>query len=124
MGCSSILNDVKKLLGLDVDYKAFDSDVIIHINSAFSHLNQLGLGPQEGFMIHNEADQWDEVLGSDPNLNLVKTYVYLKTRLAFDPPTTSFAIEAIKEQLKEQEWRISILHSTSPSGRGNLHGQV
>lgn len=103
----SILNSTKKNLGLDVDYKAFDPDVIMHINTAFATLNQLGIGPEDGFMIEDDEAVWADFLGSDLRLNNVKTYVYLRVRLLFDPPTTSFAIQSMKEQVKEFEWRIN-----------------
>lgn len=104
----SILNNVKKMLGLDENYTAFDTDVIIHINSVFSTLSQLGIGPSTGFMIEDDILTWDDFFESaDPNLNAVKTYVYLRVRLLFDPPATSFAISAMNEQIKELEWRLN-----------------
>lgn len=105
---SSILDSVKKSLNLAADYTAFDEDIIMHINSVFSTLNQLGVGPVEGFMIEDKDATWDAFLGSDPRLNHVKTYVYLRVRLLFDPPTTGFTTEAMKEQIKELEWRLNV----------------
>lgn len=104
----SILNNVKKMLGLDEDYVAFDTDVIIHINSVFSTLSQLGIGPIEGFMIEDDIPTWDDFLIT-PNANLssIKTYVYLRVRLLFDPPATSFAIQAMEKQIQELEWRLN-----------------
>lgn len=104
----SILNNVKKMLGLDEDYDAFDTDVIIHINSVFSTLSQLGIGPIEGFMIEDDIPTWDDFLIT-PNANLssIKTYVYLRVRLLFDPPATSFAIQAMEKQIQELEWRLN-----------------
>lgn len=104
----SILDSVKKTLNLSPDYDVFDQDLLIHINSAFSTLNQLGIGPVNGFMIEESETTWDAFLGSDPRLNNVKTYVFLRVRLLFDPPTTSFLIEAIKKQIEELEWRINV----------------
>ena len=104
----SILNNVKKMLGLDENYTAFDTDVIIHINSVFSTLSQLGIGPSTGFMIEDDILTWDDFFETaDPNLNAVKTYVYLRVRLLFDPPATSFAISAMNEQIRELEWRLN-----------------
>jgi hypothetical protein len=103
----SILISTKKILGIDADYTAFDPDIITHINTVFFNLNQLGLGPVDGFMIEDTDDTWDAFLGTDLNLNAVKTYVYLRVRLLFDPPTTSYHIAAIKEQIQELEWRLS-----------------
>lgn len=105
----SILKSTKKILGLDPGYDAFDLDVITHINSAFSTLSQLGVGPKSGFFIDGETQSWSDYYGDDPFLNMVRSYVYLKVRLAFDPPSTSFAITAIEEQLKEMEFRMMIV---------------
>lgn len=104
----SILNSVKKVLGIDPDYDAFDTDVIIHINSVFSILNQLGLGPQEGFMIEDDSATWGDFLLDDMRLNSVKTYVYLKVRIIFDPPTLGYVLTALQEQTKELEWRLNV----------------
>lgn len=104
----SILNDTKKMLNLAPDYTAFDTDIIISINSAFSVLAQLGLGPEDGFIIEDATVPWEAFIGADRKLYFVKVYIYLKTRLVFDPPATSFAIEAIKEQIQELEARLSI----------------
>lgn len=103
----SILESTKKVLGIDPDYDVFDMDVMMHINSAFSTLNQLGLGPEEGYMVQESGDEWGDFLNDDMRLNSVKTYVYLKVRILFDPPTTSFVLTAMQEQIKELEWRIS-----------------
>lgn len=104
---ASILNSIKKILGIAEDYEHFDIDVITHINTVFSTLNQLGIGPDSGFMIEDATSTWEDFLGDDPRLNNVKTYVYLRVRLLFDPPTTSFAIEAMNKQIEEMEWRIN-----------------
>ena len=104
----SILASVKKTLGLGEDYTAFDADIIIHINSVFTILNDLGIGPEDGFMIEDAEDTWDMYLGSDVNQNLIRTYMYLRVRLLFDPPATSFHIAAIEKELQEFEWRISV----------------
>lgn len=103
----SILDGTKKILGIDASYTAFDVDIIAHINSVFSTLSQLGVGPVEGFMIEDNVPQWGDFLGGDPNLNAVKTYMYLRVRLLFDPPATSFHTAAIQEQIKELEWRLT-----------------
>lgn len=104
---SSILTDTKKILGLDESYTAFDLDVIVHINSVLATLNQLGIGPATGFMIEDKTTEWEEFLGTDPRLNSVKSYVYLRVRILFDPPATSYAISAMNEQIKEFEWRLN-----------------
>lgn len=119
--CGGILGDVKKTLGIEPDYDVFDRDVVIFINAALSTLNQLGVGPSEGYSISNESDQWSDFMGENPSLNLIQTYVYLRVRLLFDPPATSFAQDAIQKQILELEWRMTILPSTVDS-KDNLHG--
>jgi hypothetical protein len=106
---TSILIGTKKILGLAEDYTAFDHDVITHINTAFSTLTQLGVGPAAGFMIEDETAVWtDFITDSDLQYNSVKTYVYLRVRMLFDPPSTSFVIAALNEQIKELEWRLNV----------------
>lgn len=104
----SILTSIKKLLGIAADYEQFDTDIIIHINSAFSTLTQLGVGPSGGFVIQDETSTWSDFTADDPRLEFVKTYIYLKVRLVFDPPTTGSVIEAIKQNISEYEWRLMI----------------
>lgn len=104
---ASILNSTKKILGLDASYTVFDLDIMMHINSVFVTVAQLGIGPAEGFMIEDESAEWTDFLGDDLKLNNVKTYVYLRVRMLFDPPSTSFHITAINEQIKELEWRLN-----------------
>lgn len=106
---TSILKSTKKILGLADDYDAFDLDVITHINTAFSTLTQLGVGPDAGFMIEDDSSEWSEYIDSGPQLNQIKTYVYLKVRMLFDPPATSYLIAAFEKQLEEVVWRINIL---------------
>lgn len=104
----SILDSTKKILGLDPEYDVFDVDIISHINSAFFTLNQLGVGPAEGFMITDNTTPWTWFSEGIGNLNAVKTYVYLRVRLLFDPPQTSFAISAMEKQIQELEWRLNV----------------
>lgn len=104
----SILNSVKKVLGIEPEYDAFDLDVMMHVNSVFTTLAQLGIGPVNGFMIEDAEPKWTDFLGEDLNLNSVKTYVYLRVRLAFDPPATSFHIAAIEKQIDEIAWRLNV----------------
>ena len=103
----SILTSTKKNLGLDADYTAFDPDIVLYINGVFSTLNQLGIGPEIGFAIEDATPTWDAFLGTDPRLNNVKNYMYLRVRMLFDPPTLSYLIDAMKEQIKELEWRMN-----------------
>lgn len=103
----SILNSTKKILGLEPSYTPFDQDVITHINAAFSILNQLGVGPVEGFSILDDGPVWAEFDVPQNQLNLIKTYVFLKVRILFDPPGTSFLLESAENQIKEYEWRLN-----------------
>lgn len=103
----SILTSTKKVLGIAEDYTAFDADITMHINSVLSTMNQLGVGPDGGFFIEDETATWFEFLGTEQNVASAKTYVYLRVRLLFDPPTTSFAISAMENQMREFEWRLT-----------------
>jgi hypothetical protein len=103
----SILDSTKKILGLSSEYTAFDHDIISHLNSALVSVGQLGVGPEAGFMITDNTATWADFLGDDIMYNTVKSYVYLKVRILFDPPATSFHVKAIEDQMSELEWRIS-----------------
>ena len=103
----SILTSIKKLLGPEEEDTSFDLDITMHINSAFFNLNQLGVGPAIGFKIQDKTDVWTDFIGDRLDLESVKTYIYLKVRLVFDPPQSGFLVEAIKEQIKEYEWRLN-----------------
>lgn len=100
-----ILTSIKKLLGIDPKYSAFDDDIIIHINTVLIILNQLGIGPAEGFQVVNGDETWDEFTTTE-NENMVRTFVYLKVRLMFDPPASSVLIDSINNMLAELEWRL------------------
>lgn len=104
----SILKSVKKVLGLHEDYDAFDIDVIMHINTAFFTLNQLGVGPEGGFEISDHTKKWSDFLGSDRDLNAVQSYVFVRVRLLFDRPETSYGIQALERQANELEWRLEV----------------
>lgn len=124
---ASILNSVKKNLGIASDYDVFDPDILMYINSVFSTLNQLGVGPTDGFMIEDDSATWDTFLGDDPRLNHIKTYVYLRVKLLFDPPTTSYLIDALDKQRHELEWRINVQREatgwTDPTGPGEMEDE-
>ena len=105
---TSILTSVKKTLNLDVSYTAFDEDIIMHINSTFSTLEQLGVGPEGGFSITDATAVWTSFIGTDARLNSVKTYVCSCVRLLFDPPSTSYLITAMEKQKAEFEWRLNV----------------
>lgn len=104
----SILTSIKKLLGITEDYSQFDADIIMHINSVFSTLMQIGIGPKSGFSITGEQETWNDFIGDNKKQQSVISYVYLKVRLLFDPPSSSVLVSAINEQIKEFEWRLSI----------------
>lgn len=105
----SILQSVKKLLGITDDYTVFDPDLIMHINSVFAILTQLGVGPPNGFSIVDDSSIWADFLPEeDPRLELVKSYVYMKVRLLFDPPLSSAVIETMKQMISEFEWRMNV----------------
>lgn len=105
---NSILDDTKKLLGIHADDPSFDTDVMIHINSTFSTLHQLGVGPTDGFEITDKNQLWADYLGGNKLINSVKSLVYLQVRLWFDPPTNAGDLAAKKEQLLELQWRINV----------------
>lgn len=104
----SILISIKKLLGLDKDYTAFDTDIIMHINTVFTTLNELGVGPSEGFMIEDDITVWSAYIEDEKKFNSVKTYIYLKVKLIFDPPLNSAVLQSMKESVKEFEWRLNV----------------
>lgn len=104
----SIFNTVKKMLGLPADYTPFDTDILVHINGVFLTLQQLGVGPKDGFSITGPDETWDEFLDQSSLLEAVKNYIYLKVRVAFDPPTGGSVLDAMKEQIAEYEWRINV----------------
>lgn len=106
----SILTSIKKLLGITEEYTHFDTDLIIHINSVFMVLHQMGIGPSEGFKITDESDVWDDYVEEDDNLEAVKTYVYLKVKMIFDPPQGGAVAEAYKQNISELEWRLNFQH--------------
>lgn len=105
----SILTSIKKLIGITEDYKHFDTDLIIHINSVFMILSQMGIGPDNGFSISDETTTWNDYLPEgNKNFEAVKTYMYLKTRIVFDPPQSSSTMEAMKQTISELEWRLNV----------------
>ena len=109
----SILTSIKKLLGIIEDYKQFDDDIIMHINTVFLNLSQIGVGPENGFSIQDESVTWSDYLPESYKLfEAVKTYIYLKVRLLFDPPINSAVIESINRNIAEIEWRLNLAAET------------
>lgn len=101
----SILISIKKLLGIAADYTQFDTDIIIHINSVFAILNDIGIGPEDTFIILDEKSTWDDFTEGEDEFNMVKSYVYMRVRMMFDPPNGQVA-EAMNNNIKELEWRM------------------
>lgn len=101
-----ILESVKKALGIPDDYKVYDPDIMMHINTAFMSLNQMGVGPSEGFIITSNASSWSDFTPHMTMLAGVKTYVYAKTKILFDPPTSSFGLDSLVKTCEELEWRL------------------
>lgn len=116
---SNILKSVKKNLGLPDDYAVYDEDVLMAVNTALSTLTQLGVGPEIGFEV-GTASTWEELLGGDFRLNLVRNFIILKVRLLFDPPPTSFGISAMEKNLEEMAWRIEVAANPAPIAIGNI----
>lgn len=106
----SILNTVKKMLGIDFSYHVFDMDIIVGINSTFSTLYQLGITIEEDFAVMDERPKWSDIIKDEyrSRLAFIQQYVYLKVKVIFDPPTSSFVLDAYNKQISELEWRINI----------------
>lgn len=102
----SILKSVKRIIGLSDDYTVFDTDLIIHINSVFGSLYQMGVGSDKPFVISGDRETWSDFLGGDERQEMVKSYVAMRVKLLFDPPTSSISSEAMKEAIREFEWRM------------------
>lgn len=105
----SIFKSIKALLGPDADYDVFDPDILIFINSALSTLTQIGIGPEEGFRITGEDETWDDLFGDRIDIESVKQYIFMKVKMAFDPPANSFVMSAYQEACKELEWRLNVV---------------
>ena len=104
----SILVSIKKMLGLDAEYTAFDQDIIILINSAFMTLTQLGVGPKEGFSIRDYSSKWSDFVTNHVMINSVQEYVYMKVKMVFDPPQNSFVMSAMQDRCREYEVRMNM----------------
>lgn len=103
----SILTSIKQMLGITKEYTQFDNELIMHINTAFLSLTQLGVGPAEGFMIEDDSDEWFDFIGDSTLLQAVKTCMYLKVKLIFDPPLSSSVEASMTRQIAELEWRLN-----------------
>lgn len=111
----SILTSIKKLLGIAEEYECFDSDIVMHINSVLMILTQLGVGPPEGFSIEDETTTWTDFVSDLTKVEAVKSYVYLKVKLLFDPPLTSSVIDSMTRTINELEWRLNVASESSPT---------
>lgn len=111
----SILTSIKKLLGIAEEYDQFDTDIIIHINSVFMILTQLGVGPSEGFSIKDKTEIWNDFISDDKKLESVKSYVYMKVRLLFDPPISSAVMDCMNRMVSELEWRLNVSSESTQS---------
>lgn len=106
---NSILLTVKKALGVDADCSDFDTDILIHLNSVLAVLQQLGVGPEDGYYIEDEAPSWEDYLGeSHAYVAMVKSYIIAKVRLLFDPPVSSAVMESLNRICSEFEWRANV----------------
>ena len=105
----SILTSIKKMLGIAEDYTQFDADLIMHINSVFLNLTQLGVGPASGFTIEDEYTEWTDFISNSAQLQAVKSYMYLKVKLLFDPPLSTAVIESTNRMIAELEWRLNVV---------------
>lgn len=104
----SILTSVKKLLGITEECTDFDIDIIMHINTVFSVLCQLGVGPSDGFSIEDSSATWSEFIDDNSKIEMVKSYVYLKVRILFDPPTVGAVMDSVNRTISELEWRLNV----------------
>lgn len=105
----SILTSIKKLLGITAEYEHFDDDIIMHINSVFMDLNQLGVGPSEGFVIQDEEAYWTDFIEDETVLQAVKSYMYLRVKILFDSSSMGSAtLAAYERQIQQWEWRLNV----------------
>jgi hypothetical protein len=104
----SILDSIKGLFGIAADVTHFDPDIIMGINTGIMTLTQLGVGPSEGFLISNSTAKWSDFIGDRKDIEGVKTYLFLNTKLTFDTPTNSYLVEAINRKMTELEWRLNV----------------
>lgn len=104
----SILTSIKKMLGITEEYTHFDPDIIMHINSVFMILNQLGVGPEKCFFIEDDVATWNDFIPADQSIELVKSYMYMKVRLLFDPPASSTVMQSINQAINEFEFRLNV----------------
>lgn len=117
----SILTSIKKMLGNEAEYTHFDPDIIMHINTVFFELNRIGVGPEEGFMIEDDTTTWLDYIPDQAKFEAVKTYVYIKVKLVFDPPPSSAAIASLERMADKLEWRLCEMAEYSRTS--NINGE-
>lgn len=108
----SILTTIKTALGIPAEDTSFDAELIIHINSVINALAQIGIGPKTGFIVTGSTETWNDYIQNDLTKQMIKTYMYLKVRLIFDPPSSSFVLESYNKQIAEYEWRLQTQKET------------
>jgi hypothetical protein len=113
MGEESILDSIKQLIGIQEDDTSFDLDIIIAINSILSVLTQIGVGPESGYQITGSSETWSDFMDEDPRMNSVKSYLYMRVKMLFDPPLTSSVSTAMSDAIKEFEWRLNVQAESS-----------
>ena len=118
MKMDSILTSVKKIIGISEEDESFDTDLIMHINSVLMILNQLGVGPEDGFSITDKSAVWTDIIGDNKLIEATKTFVGLKVRLIFDPPTSSAVLDSINKTISELEWRINVMVENKANATG------
>lgn len=104
----SILVTIKKMLGVGDSYTPFDTDIMVHTNSAILNLTQMGIGPKEGFIVTDYDQKWSDFLTNEVNLEAAKTYIYLQVKMLFDPPTNSFVMDSMEKQCEKLLWRMNV----------------
>ena len=119
----SILTSIKKLLGIEEEYEHFDPDIVMHINTVLMDLTQIGVGPEEGFRIEDETTVWTDFISDTIALEAIKSYVYLKVKLLFDPPTSSAVIESTNRLLNELVFRINLTAESLNKKEENQNGE-
>lgn len=117
----SILETVAKAVGIGESYEYFNDELIMHINTVLMGLRQIGVGPSEPFLITDNTATWTNFLGDDKNFEAVKTYVCLRVRMLFDPPTSSTLADAMKNQIAEWEWRLNLEYECNKQKEGETN---
>jgi hypothetical protein len=105
---NSILDDTKIAIGMTAEQTEFNADLVLHINSVLADLHQMGIGPDEGYSIVNAADTWDEFIETEKRLNNVKSYIFLRVKMLFDPPSVGYVLTSLEKMIEKAEWRLTV----------------